>query len=289
MESFREAIVLLLMGSIVLTSLTLGLMATRRDVTHLARHPALFARSVLAMNVLTPAIAIVLLLASHVPPAVKVAVVVLTVSPVPPLLPSTQLKLGGHSRYVFGLLVTSALLSVGIVPATLALLSQVSGHVYGIAPLAVFRAVAISVLLPVLFGMAFRLCAPRLSRRLRRPLARIANVVLLVSFVPLLIVTAPAAEKLIGNGSVLVIATVVASGLAVGHLLGGPDDGNRTTLALACASRHPGVALAIVKANFAELHAGAALILFFVIGALVAIPYKKWRTRRALAAHAVAR
>lgn len=281
MDIIKVALPALLMGSICLTSFALGLQAKFADITYLVRRPGLLARSMLAMNVLTPLVAVLLLYWLRLSPPVAVAILVLTVAPVPPMLPAAQLKLGGHAHYVFGLLVTSALSSIVLVPLTLEVLGRVFDRDVGVAPLVIARTVGISVLAPVLAGLLVRRWFPVFAERRAYVIALVANIALVLCFLPFIIASTPAAVSLIGNGSVLAIAAVVGAALGIGHLLGGPDPVDRTTLALACASRHPGVALAIVKANFVHLHAGGALVLFFIVGALATLPYKTWRRRRA--------
>jgi BASS family bile acid:Na+ symporter len=54
---------------------------------------------------------------------------------------------------------------------------------------------------------------------------------------------------------------------------------DRTVLAIATSSRHPGLALAIAQANFPEqitLVAGAVVI-YLIFRAILAIPYTRWR------------
>ena len=93
---------------------------------------------------------------------------------------------------------------------------------------------------------------------------------------------APRRLSHIGNGHVIAIAAFVAIGLIVGHLLGGPDPRDRVVLALATASRHPGVALAIAAANFPqEKGVMGAILLYLVISLIVSVAYLAWR-RRAL-------
>ena len=74
----------------------------------------------------------------------------------------------------------------------------------------------------------------------------------------------------------------VLASLLIGHLLGGPDPGDRTVLALASASRHPAVAMAAASAISApEKHpaVSAAVLLAFLVSAIVTGPYVKWRKR----------
>ena len=74
--------------------------------------------------------------------------------------------------------------------------------------------------------------------------------------------------------------TVVVVGLAAGHWLGGPEDGDRRVLALSTASRHPAIALAVAKANFPdEPQLGPTILLYLLVSAIGGIVYHKWVTR----------
>src|SRR5436305_295298 len=46
----------------------------------------------------------------------------------------------------------------------------------------------------------------------------------------------------IGNGTLAAITGFIVVGLAIGHVFGGPEPNNKTTLALFTAARHPGIA-----------------------------------------------
>jgi BASS family bile acid:Na+ symporter len=51
-------------------------------------------------------------------------------------------------------------------------------------------------------------------------------------------------------------------------------------LALACGTRHPGIAIAIASLNFPDEKGVAALIVYhLVIGGLISAPYIRWRNR----------
>jgi BASS family bile acid:Na+ symporter len=85
---------------------------------------------------------------------------------------------------------------------------------------------------------------------------------------------------MVGNGTLLAVALFTIVGIAIGHLLGGPVADNRTVLALATGTRHPGVALAIAAATFPSEKAVLAVVLWhLVVGGIVSAPYARWRTR----------
>jgi BASS family bile acid:Na+ symporter len=91
---------------------------------------------------------------------------------------------------------------------------------------------------------------------------------------------------LLGDGTLLAIVLFLVLGLLAGHLLGGPTPGDRSVLALATASRHPGVALVIAQLAFpTEKAVLAALLLYLVAGMIVTLPYVRWR-KKALDAEA---
>jgi BASS family bile acid:Na+ symporter len=108
-------------------------------------------------------------------------------------------------------------------------------------------------------------------------------VLLAIAILPLVVALAPAMWRLIGNGTVLAIALIVALALLAGHLLGGREPHDRATLAIACTTRHPGVALLIAQGNFPEPDIKAAILLFMIIGLLVGLPYQVLQKRQLVA------
>jgi BASS family bile acid:Na+ symporter len=104
---------------------------------------------------------------------------------------------------------------------------------------------------------------------------------LLAAAAPLLIFAWRPALQLIGHGDLVAMIVFTGVGVAVGHWLGGPDPAERTTLALATASHHPGLAIAIAVANFPaqRMLVAAAVILYLLVNALVLLPYVAWCKR----------
>src|SRR5262245_22714452 len=206
-----KIVILLVQSSVFLTVLSLGLQATWQDDTYLFRRPGLLLRSLLAMNVIMPVIASVLARAFHINPAVKVALILLAVSPVPPILPQQQLKAGGTWSYICGLLVSTALLSIILVPLTMEIIGAVFARDVSISPAAVAKVVLTSVLLPIALGLWARARLPRFADRWGTLIGTVATVLLIVSVVPLFLVAGRAMISLIGNGTLLAIAAFVVA------------------------------------------------------------------------------
>jgi len=279
-------LLLAIKASILLMVLGLGLNASWQDALYLFRRPWLLVRSLLSMYVIMPLVAAGLVVVFDLPTAVKVALVALAVSPVPPILPKKELKAEGHASYAIGLLVAIAVLSIVIVPIAVSWFTAAFDRTGGVAPLAVAKVVLSSVLVPLAIGIAVRQWATAIAKKVARPVATLGTVLLIVSALPLMYAAWPAISALVGNGTVLIIAAMVAIGLAIGHVLGGPDLTERTVLALSTASRHPAVALAIAVAVGVESKAAlAAILLYLIVSTLVCVPYVMLRKRQSIAAH----
>lgn len=276
---------LVVKGSIVLTVFALGLHATARDATSLFREPARLARSIGSMSVVMPVVATLLVLAFDLRPAVNIALVALSVSPVPPIWPRKAIKAGGEPSYAIGLLVASAVLSVVIIPVTMEILHILFRMPLRMSATAVAELVLGTVLLPLLAGIATRSLAPTLARDAARPMMMVATIALALVAILLLPSLWQVMQALIGDGTLAVMFGFVIVGLLVGHRLGGPADEDRTVLALATATRHPGIAIAIARANFpAQRLVPAAIVLYLILSALMTLAYMRWAKRQSLAA-----
>lgn len=254
-----------------------------RDI--LAR-PGLLARSLIAMFVVMPVVAVLLAKNFELNRALLVALLLLALSPVPPILPNKQLKAGGGASFVLGLLIVAALASIVIAPVGADLIARLFGRELDVPFAPIARVVGISVLLPVLLGLVVARVAPAFGAKAAGPLSKFAAVLLLVSFLPALWAAWDGIAAQMTNFTVLAIAIFVAIGLLTGHLLGGPDDEDRTALALATATRHPGVAIAVLHA-IGPVDPGVVpvVVLYLLVGMVAAAPYVAWRKR----AHAAAK
>jgi len=87
---------------------------------------------------------------------------------------------------------------------------------------------------------------------------------------------------LIGDGTLLSLAAFALIGYFVGYFLGGPAPEERSVLALATASRHPAIAVAIAQANFPEQKlAIPAIVLYLIVcGVVTSLVPKLMKTTR---------
>lgn len=268
-------LLLLLKLSIVAMVLAIGLGATVADLGYLWRRPRLLLRSLAAMYVLVPAAAFALVKFLPVGPGVKAAMLVLAVSAGAPLLPK---KLGGFgSPYVFSLVVTSSLLAIVLVPTWIALLGAQFGIDTELTYASAAWVIAKAFLIPLALGMAIRARWPGRAEQMSDRLLRFAGIALLACLVGLLVTRWEVFMQLPlqGVGAMVLLMTIA---LAIGHLLGGPNPDDRTALAIACATRHIGIA-ALVAAAFPGSRTAVLIAGYLLCSALVSIPYLRWRRR----------
>jgi bile acid:Na+ symporter, BASS family len=278
--TLRDVVLPALKLSIMLVVLALGMASTHRDALYLLTRPRLLFRSMLAMNFVMPVVAAALAAGFNLNPAVKLALVALSVSPVPPLFPMKAIKAAGERAYPVGLLVAAALLAVGLAPLAIDVLGNLFGKPVHVPVATVAKVVLTAVLGPLLVGILLRRWMPELSRRMARPVSLFGNVLLLTALVPILFTRGKAMLSLLGNGTLAAFTVFLVAGLVTGHLLGGPSQEQRPVLALATAMRHPGMALAIATATFPEQKLVApAILLYLLVAALLTAGYVSWRRR----------
>ncbi|MBC6981341.1 bile acid:sodium symporter [Caulobacter sp. 17J80-11] len=280
--TLAELIPLLMKASVAAMVIAMGLQADRGELTWLLRQPGLLARSLVSMILIAPVLATGAALVFRLTHMAEVMLVALSLAPVPPLLPRKQKKAEGREAYALSLLVCAAVASIVSIPIWVEVVERVAGVPLRMTAAAVAKIVLVTVLAPLAVGALVRVLAPRFAAELARPLSTLALAALALGLLAVLAKAWPAIMAQVGDGTLLAIVAFVALSLAVGWALGGPEPSDRTVLALSTATRHPGVALAIVSANYpGEKGAAATLLLFLLVGGVVSGVWLAVRKRRA--------
>ena len=135
---FQLSLAVLVFGS--------GLRSNFKDVPYLLTRPALLARSLLAVLVVMPVLAVLLVRFLRLSPEVSIALVALSISPLPLLLPQRGEKAGGSTRYGLGLVLVLAVLATPVIFIATMLLDKVFGRDYVATPLALAQLLGFSIL-----------------------------------------------------------------------------------------------------------------------------------------------
>lgn len=261
--------------SIAMIVLGLGLKASVNDALHLLAHPGLLLRSLFSMSVAMPIFAVLLCLIFGMHGPIGLALISLSLSPVPPFLPTSQVKGGGTTAFAVSLLVLTSILAIVTVPFGISAIEQVL-HVDADIP-RVAGSLALTITLPLVTGMVLHDFYPEFAAELTRPISTIGMAMVLLVMLPVLFVEWPVVWSMVGNGTLLALVLFSAVGLGVGHLLGGPAPRDRLVLALATASRHPGVALAVAAANTEQIAPVASVVIWhLLVAAVLAGFYARW-------------
>jgi len=265
--------------------LAIGVNHSFEQLISLWRRPALLLRSLLAVIVLIPLVVGILLWLFDLPLAVATGLAVLAAAPGAPLTTKRAQMAGGDPTYTASLQLTLALLAVVITPLILAIF-------YALFELATERVTAFKValqvgevtFLPVIIGLLIQRFAPKLAKVIGKPVQVVANVlfILLLVLIVVILVIAPDFRSMLNLGGVSFVAILimVAVGITIGHLLGGPPLQQRSALAIACIARNIGLALYIAGLSDYGQQFIPTLLAYMILGALLAVPYAIWNKRQ---------
>jgi BASS family bile acid:Na+ symporter len=279
---------LALTASIFLAVLAVGMRVAPADLRYLLSNPSRLMRSLFAMNILAPIIAVMVCRTFSLHPAVTVALVTLSVAPVGALFSQSMLPLvtPGRGSYAHGLFFASTVLSVILTPLAVEVIQAIFGADVHVKPLTIAQVVIGSVLVPLGIGLAVGRWWPA-AKQWIGTIQKVSSLTLLGCFIVILALTWSSMGSVIREGTLMAIAILALLGIAVGHFLGGPEEDDRTVLAFATVSRHPGVAIAVANLTDQPL-APIGVLLAVIVSEIVAVPYKKWRRRLRTAGPAAA-
>ena len=144
---------------------------------------------------------------------------------------------------------------------------------------------ATTVLVPLAAGVVLRRLAPGFADRAVKPAVSLSSLLFSVAAVLVVAASLRSIVSLMGDGTVLAITLFSVTGLATGHLLGGPAREDRVVLALSTASRHPGVAAAAAAVIApGETRMLAVIILYLLVGGVLSATYLRLLGHPAMAA-----
>ncbi|MCK5666489.1 MAG: hypothetical protein KAI17_23520 [Thiotrichaceae bacterium] len=269
-------LLLFLKLSVVALLLAIGMLSTKKEITYLWRHPKLLLRSLLAMYVLVPLAAIIFVSILPLADGLKLAIFVLAISAGAPLLPKKLMGMGAD-EYVLSLVVTASVLAIFTVPAWAVALGPLFDRESHLAPVEVAMLIAKSFLLPLVIGMLVRRFIPNNAESIADKILMVAGLVLSLSALVLLATNWQLLVKA-GWPALLALSGLTLISLIIGHLMGGEEPGERTALAVSCATRHLGLAI-LVAAAVPGPKTAVFVAAYIVASAVVAIPYLKWQSK----------
>jgi BASS family bile acid:Na+ symporter len=266
MTSIANILQLVLQTSLVLALVGVGLRSRWSDLAYALKRPLLVLRAVIAVNVLVPAAAILLTSLFPLQPVVKAGIILMAVAPMAPGVPGMMLKVGASASHTIGLCVLLVLLSILVVPITIGVLSRIYPVDIQFAPATAARLAIGSILAPLLFGAVLGTLWPSFAHRAAKLAQALSRLVLIACLALITFIMWRPMMAMLGDGALLIIVLTIGVGLFAGRLLGGRVEAERSSLSVAAALRHPGLAGAIMAANFADLRIGGVTMMFMLTG-----------------------
>jgi BASS family bile acid:Na+ symporter len=266
--------------SLILIVAAVGLRSRWRDLTYDIRRPRWLFRGILAVNVVVPLTAVVMILILPIAPPVKAGILLMAISPMAPFVPARMLKAGAGRGLAFGEYFALILLAILIVPGTLHLMSAFGPREVSLPIGTITWFIFVSVLLPLGGGLLVAELLPRHAALLSRIASTTGNLLLVPVALIILFKLSGTLLGLIGDGTLLAMIVTTVAGLAAGHFLGGREPVNQIALSMAATTRHPGIAAIIADRHFDDERVMPAVILFLLVGAVVSTLYMVWAEKR---------
>jgi BASS family bile acid:Na+ symporter len=269
-------------ASIVLQVIAIGIQTRPSNLLTCVRRPLWLLRIIVSIYIAVPLLATLLAKMSGAADRMKAAMLLMAIAAVAPLLPRKLLKIGVDAGFAESLAAVTMLLAIPLVPMTAAALGMMFGRTIVVPPSAVAATLAKTFLVPLVVGMVLRAVLQDRSIRLGE-IAGMAGTALLILVVLLLLIAQRETIFPLAWQSLPVLLVYAAGSLLIGHVIGGPDPGERTALAVATVTRHPGLAILIASAAAPQAVFVPAVLVVVACSAIVAVPYTTWRK------HALAR
>lgn len=268
----NEVIKTLVGFSIFTIMLGMGIAMPPGSVRSLLQRRDLLVRSFGAVLVAYPLIVVAAIKVFGPSPRAGVALLILASAPAAPLLTKRAKMAGADVSIASALQILLAISAVVVTPLLLTVLAAFFPEARGqVSTLAVAKQVAVVQLLPLGLGILGRQVAKDIADEVAGLVITIANITFLVLAFFLLAISLNLVPQF-SLKSIGMYALVVALGLAVGHILGGPSLESRAAVATATIARNAGLALFIAVAN-QQMASVPAVVVYLVVGALVALPY----------------
>lgn len=272
----RPLLTVLALASTSMLMFHLGLMVAPAEYRAAWREPGRMLRGVFSSVVAVPAIVILVGRVFDLPRAAQVGVVLMAISPGAPFAVRRALSAGGKPSFALPLQATIAAVAVASMPLWVAAIDALYETRAGVEPGRLAEQVLAGQLVPLALGLlargAFRVHARGIER-----FARLATLMLFLGTVVLLVAQSWAPAVGAGLDVAIAVACATWAAVAVGHLMGGPEDSTRTALGVACGARNAGLALFVASINHAPPAVHATLLAYLLVSAAALTPYVVWR------------
>ena len=232
---------------VVTSMFGLGLGLTVQQIVEPLKNVRLVIMALLANFVIVPAVAFVVTRVLPLEQDLQIGLLLFSaVAGAPLSIKATQIA-NGDALFAAGLITLQVVATVIYLPLVLPFL------IPGVAvdTIAVAMPLILQILLPLAFGLLMNARYDQEAEMTRPIMTEISNISLALMLV-LNLGNVGSVLGLIGSGAILAVLLLIATGLAAGYLLGGPEAKTRRALAIGTGQRNFAAAFVIGGGNFAE-------------------------------------
>ena len=255
---------------------TTGLGAASAHGRALWKKRGVLARSLFAVMVAVPLLAVLLVKLLNPPLAVGVGMLLIAIA-IGPVMALRKAH-GTNDDYALGLNVVLLCSSLVFVPLAVWAIGAAFERDLGVSVGTVARVVLPLQLVPLVIGVGFGRFAPALARRLEKPLSK-GMLLLILLLVAVLAVVLFKPLLALGARGLGAIAALAAGAVAMGHVLGGDEPEERRVLVAFSTMRFPALALALVSLTQASGKDVLPVLLAYLIFAAIFVGLYRALTR----------
>lgn len=245
---------------VVTVMFSIGLEVTAGECLAVLRNRRLMISALLANFVLVPLLGLGIARILPMPPAIETGFLLLAAAPGAVFAINFTRTMRDSMPTVAALLFLLSTLSIAItpplVPFLLGLERSVTLHYEEHV-----RTLILSVVLPLLVGLALNRWKSDLARTLRKPASTCAGIFFTAGVV-LMFSARSAAMKKIGTNSIVAMLLLIVGSMLIGWIMGGPDRGTRRILAVNTSMRNVGLCLAIAARSFTDTEVVVEVVAF---------------------------
>ena len=233
---------------IVTSMMGMGFSLTIQQIIAPLKNTRLVLMSLLANFILVPILVLLIVQFLPLSEGLKIGLILTGMAAGAPFLPKLVQVAKGDMAFTAGLMVLLMVVTNAFLPIVLPfVLTGVQVNPWDIA-----KSLILLMLMPLGISLFIRARYEDVAKGLIPTMAMATNLSLIVLFIGYFVAYFSEIFGVIGSGGILAAILLIAGGVMVGFLLGGPGIGTRKVLALGTGQRNLAAAFAVATSNFAS-------------------------------------
>ena len=269
MSGFLSSLSNIVVAVFAVTSMLLvGLSYTVRQIVDPLRNARLVILALVANFVLVPLLAFAVTRILSLDRPLEIGLILLATAAGAPFLVQLVRAAGGDLALSAGLLVLLLVATLAYMPLVVPLaLPGVTVSTGSIAD-----SLVMTMLLPLVLGLAVDGFAPTWAERLRPVMGQVAQIALVVLAVTISLANLREILGVFGTGAILAALLVIGGAFVVGYVTGGPDGDTRVVMGLGTAQRNIAAAMVVATQDIGDPDVTVMVVVSSLVGLALLFP-----------------